>query len=160
MSWGPLALVALFCGVVTAIQLLWSLLAWSRSARRPHRPLVPNWSGTPRPIATASPAACSPRTSPKACPMRTLDRFATVHRDRLGTVTDSAGFSLILDARRVFSEAGPMEGYQPDAENLPRPIYLHFGDRRVLTYVFTDQRALQDKKIRIRDMLLIATAAR
>ncbi|MCR9216662.1 MAG: hypothetical protein ACFHWZ_04530 [Phycisphaerales bacterium] len=155
----PLALVALFCGVgVTAIQGALVLLALvTLSASSTLAPVGAELVGYAQADRDRLARGLLAEDVSESMSDADLDRFAATVRDRLGTVTDSsAGFSLILDARRVFSEAGPMEGYQPDAENLPRPIYLHFGDRRVLTYVFTDQRALQDKKIRIRDMLLIA----
>ncbi len=82
--------------------------------------------------------------------------FGAVIREQQGRVTGSgAGFGLILDARRVFAEAGAMDGYDPDAANMPRPIYLRFGDERLLAYVYTDPDALREKKIRIRDMVVL-----
>lgn len=154
----PLALVSLFCGVgVTAIQgalVLLALVTLSASSTlAPIGAELVGYALADRDRLTRGLLAedVSERLSDAD-----LERFASAVRDRLGPVTDSsAGFGLILDARRAFSEAGPMEGYQPDAEELPRPVYLHFGERRVLAYVFTDQRALQDKKIRIRDMLIM-----
>ncbi len=155
----PLALVALFCGVgVTAIQGALVLLALvTLSASSTLAPVGAELVGYAQADRDRLARGLLAEDVSESMSDADLDRFAATVRDRLGTVTDSsAGFGLILDARRVFSDAGPMEGYQPDADDLPRPIYLHFGDRRVLTYVFTDQRAVQDKKIRIRDMLLIA----
>lgn len=154
----PLALAALFCGVgVTAIQGALVLLALvTLSASSTLAPVGAELIGYVQADRDRLARNLLADDVAEGMSEADLERFAQAIDGRLGTISNSgAGFGLILDARRAFSEAGPMEGYQPEAEELPRPIYLYFDDRRVLAYVFIDQRSLQDKKIRIRDMLLL-----
>ena len=154
----PLALVALFCGVgVTAIQGALVLLALvTLSASSTLAPVGAELIGYAQGDQDRLARGLLGEAVSEAMTDEDLDAFARAVTDRLGAITDSsAGFGLILDARRACNDAGPMEGYEPDADDLPRPIYLHFGEDRVLTYVFIDQQALRDNKIRIRDMLLM-----
>jgi len=154
----PLALIALFVGVgVTAIQgalVLLALVTLSASSR-----LAPVGAELVGSAQNGRPGLTRQVLSEDLAKDLTdvqISSFAQAIDRQHGTVTGSgAGFGLILDARRVFSEAGPMDGYDPDAADMPRPIYLRFDDERVLAYVYTDQQALQDKKIRIRDMVVL-----
>lgn len=154
----PLALVALFVGVgVTAIQgalVLLALVTLSASARL--APVGAEMVGSAQNARPGLTRQVMSEDLGRSLSDEQIAAFADALRDRRGVVTGSgAGFGLILDARRVFAEVGPMEGYDPDAADLPRPIYLRFGDERVLAYVYTDPEALRDQKIRIRDMLVL-----
>jgi hypothetical protein len=153
----PLALVALFCGVgLTAIQgalVLFALVTLSAShSLAPVTSDLVNYTLADRERLARGllSESVSERMSAEE-----LDAFALVIRQRLGdSSTGSAGFRLIVDARQTISNAGPMEGYQPASDRLPRPVFLEFDEQRVLAYVFVDPAALKDREIRIDDMLL------
>lgn len=155
----PLALVSLFCGVgVTAIEgalVLFALATLSASST-----LAPVASEFVNHALADHEQLARQLLSEEQAEQITsehLDDFARSVRERLGdTSTGSAGFRLIVDARQAFRDAGSMEGYEPDAGQQPRPIFLNFGDRRVLTYVFVNAEALAHKTIRIDDLLVIA----
>jgi hypothetical protein len=155
----PVALVALFCGVgVTAIQGALVLFALATlSASTTLAPVASEFVN--HALADREQLArglLSEDQAEQITPER-LDAFAQTVGQRLGdSSTGSAGFRLIVDARRAFRDAGSMEGYQPEAGRQPRPVFLNFGDRRVLAYVFVNAEALTDKTIRIDDMLVIA----
>lgn len=154
----PLALVSLFCGVgVTAIQgavVLFALVTLSASSTLAPvaSDFVNHTLGDRERLARF---LLSEDQAEQLTPVR-LDEFAQSVRQHLGDEsTGSAGFRLIVDARRAFQDAGSMEGYQPSADQRPRPIFLNFGERRVLAYVFVNMEALADQKIRIDDMLVM-----
>ena len=154
----PLALIALFVGVgVTAIQgalVLLALVTLSASSRL--APVGAELVGSAQNGRPGLTRQVLNEDMARDLTDAQIASFAQAIDRQHGTVTGSgAGFGLILDARRVFSEAGPMDGYDPDAADMPRPVYLRFGDERVLAYVWIDQQALQDKKIRIRDMVVL-----
>lgn len=154
----PIALVALFLGVgVTAIQGALVLLALvTLSASSTLAPVGAELVGYAQADRQRLTRQVLSEDLSDDMSDEQIRAFASVVRDRLGTVSGSgAGFSLILDARRAFGDAGAMEGYSPDAADMPRPIYLRFGDERVLAYVYTDQAALQDQEIRVRDMVIL-----
>jgi hypothetical protein len=154
----PLALVALFVGVgVTAIQGALVLLALvTLSASSTLAPVGAELVGSAQADRPGLTRQVLSEELAQTLSDEQIRAFGAVIREQRGKVTGSgAGFGLIIDARRVFAEAGPLDGYDPEAAEMPRPIYLRFGDDRLLAYVYTDPEALRDQSIRIRDMVVL-----
>jgi len=154
----PLALVALFVGVgITAIQGALVLLALvTLSGSSALAPVGAELVGSAQADRLGLSRQVLSQELAQSLSDEQIRAFGAVIREQRGRVTGSgAGFGLILDARRVFAEAGPLDGYDPDVANMPRPIYLRFGDDRLLAYVYTDPDALRDQNIRIRDMVVL-----
>ncbi|MFU8827832.1 MAG: hypothetical protein ACNA8P_00170 [Phycisphaerales bacterium] len=153
----PLALIALFVGVgVTAIQGALVLLALvTLSASSTLAPVGAELVGYAQADRQRLARQVLSTEASATLSDDDLRVFAETVRQELGTVSGaSASFRLIRDARGAMAEAGALDGYNPDPADRPRPIYLNFGERRVLAYVYTDQDALLDKQIRIRDLFI------
>ena len=151
----PLGVAGLFAGLLSAtvfgFMVMAALLALSGS-----KPLAPAAADLVAAAQQGQPARARELLSAPASEDLTAPRLAAfggLCSKRAGRVVGSdAGFGLMFEARRIAARAPGQSSMS--LSDAPRPVWVEFENQRCFVYVFVNQEALQQKDVRIDDLLV------